>query len=54
MTSDMMFYVKAAASEEERIRRDGLAQLRRKVHEKMQKYQRPKEWEGSHWLGYDG
>ena len=37
-TSDMMFYAKAAANEEEKIRRAGLEKLRKKVHQKMVKY----------------
>ena len=38
MTSDMMFYNKATAEDEKKIRYIGLEKLRKKIHEKIQKY----------------
>jgi len=46
-TSDMMFYAKAAAGEEEKIRRAGLENLRKKVYEKMATYTKAQQWEKS-------
>jgi len=39
-----MFYAQAAIKEEEEIRRAGLERLRKKVYQKMMKYEQHKEW----------
>lgn len=44
MTDEWMFYGKSADADEERIRRDGLIRLRKKVLNKSQKYNRHTLW----------